>query len=104
MFAENFNRICRARGTTPTALVLKMGLTSAKVTMWNNGSLPKQDTLLRLAKELECSVMDFFKDEDAPIFEESLNDDERDIIKVYRAMDRRTKHEFMAIVYQYETK
>ena len=61
-FKDNFKRICNERGTTPTALLRNMGITTSKVTMWNKGALPKEDMLLRLAKELNCSVMDFFMD------------------------------------------
>ena len=106
MFAENFNRICAERGTTPTALVKRMGLSSAKVTMWNNGSLPKPEMLVRLAQELQCSVVDFFVEDDSLIArsESDLNEDEQEIIRVYRSLDRRTKHEFMVAVYEYENK
>ena len=103
MFADNFKRICNERGTTPTALVTSLGLSSAKVTIWNNGSLPKQEVLVLLAKTLRCSVMDFFADTDHLTPTESqLDDDELDIIRVYRLLDRRAKHEFMARVYDYE--
>ena len=103
MFAENFKRICNERGTTPTALVTSLGLSSAKVTLWNNGSLPKPEILVLLAKTLRCSVMDFFADTDqlTPV-ESQLDDDELDIIRVYRLLDRRAKHEFMAKVYEFE--
>ena len=60
---------------------------------------------MRLANHLGCSVMDFFAEEDeihTAIKPE--NDDESDIIRVYRLLDRRTKHEFMTMVYEYESK
>ncbi len=104
-FATNFNRICREKGTTPTALMKTMGVSTSKVNLWNNGSLPKQDMLIRLAKELGCSVMDFFADEDdiaAQAVAEPKDEDEGDIIRVYRMLDRKAKHEFMAMVYEYE--
>ena len=63
-FATNLKRICTERGTSPTALLKSMGVATSKVALWNGGSLPKQEMLVRLAKELNCSVMDFFADED----------------------------------------
>lgn len=51
-FQENLNRICKEQGTTLTALVKRMGLSTSKVSRWNEGALPKQEMLLRLAKEL----------------------------------------------------
>lgn len=99
-FAENLNRICKEQGTTPTALCKKLGLSTSKVAAWNGGSIPKQEIMLKLAQELECSVMDFFAD---GMSMSSLDDDEIDIIRVYRSLDRRSKHSFMSTVYEYET-
>lgn len=105
-FAENFNRICREKGTTPTALLKKMGVATSKVAMWNAGSLPKEDMMVRLADELGCYVMDFFAEEsesrEVPIIEEPTDEDEADILRIYRSLSRRSKHEFMTMVYQYE--
>lgn len=33
-----------------------------------------------------------------------LNEDEQDILRIYRSLARRDKHEFMTMVYNYETK
>lgn len=99
-FAENLNRICKEKGTTITAICKKHGVSTSKVAAWNKGSLPKADMMVLLAQELECSVMDFFAD-GVPM--SSLDDDEMDIIRIYRSLDRRTKHAFMAVVYEYET-
>lgn len=104
-FATNFNRICKEKGTSPTALVKALGVSTSKVNLWNNGSLPKQEMLIRLAQELGCSVMDFFADEDEIIAKQTAepkDEDENDIIRVYRMLDRRAKHEFMSMVYEYE--
>lgn len=99
-FKDNFNRICREQGTTPTALLKAHGIATNKVTAWNNGSLPKEEMLVNLAKWLECSVMDFFADEDD--LENQLSADEKDILRVFRSLDRRMKHEFMSEVFEYE--
>lgn len=106
-FKENFNRICREKGTTPTALCKKLGESTSKVSAWNNGSLPKEEMMLRLAQELGCSVMDFFADdeyENSNSVIEPADDDEFDILRIYRRLDRRAKHEFMAMVYEFEGK
>ena len=104
-FATNFRRICQEKGTTPTKVCLSLGLSSSKVNMWNNGSLPKQPVLVKLAQELECSVMDFFADEVAlQKMEFALDEDEQDIIRLFRMLSRKEKHEFMSKVYWYEEK
>lgn len=103
-FEENLKRICKDRGTTPTAIMKKWGLSTSKVSAWYKGSLPKQEVLIRLANELDCSVMDFFSDEEDLIEKEIVpdNEDEKDILRIYRSLPRRAKHEFMTMVYGFE--
>lgn len=101
-FAENLKRICDCRGTTPTSLLKELGLSTSKVTLWNNGSLPKYDLMRRLAEALNCSVQDFFAEQPECQNDPVLTDDEQDILRVFRALDRRAKHEFMSMVYEYE--
>ena len=111
-FGDNLKRICTERGTSPTALLKSMGVATSKVAMWNSGSLPKQEMLVRLAKELNCSVMDFFAD-DADLAAqnsnktntdtEPKNEDESDIFRIFRSLSRRAKHEFISMVYEFET-
>ena len=117
-FAENLNRICREKETTPTTILKEMGVATNKVTLWNNGALPKQDMMVRLAHHLGCSVMDFFADEssdkkpvavgvtttDSTLVEFALDEDEVDIIRLFRKLSRQQKHECMAQVYLYEKK
>lgn len=64
IFAENLKRICKHRGTTPTAIMKKWGMSTSKVSAWYKGSLPKEEMLVLLAKELKCTVKDFFADEE----------------------------------------
>jgi len=105
-FAQNLKRICNARGTTPTAVLKKMGVATSKVAMWNSGSLPKQEMLVRLAEELNCSVMDFFMTEEEVAEQERtdniLDEDEKEIVRIFRMLPRRDRHEFMNAVYEFE--
>lgn len=112
-FSENLNRICKERGTTITTLLKEIGLSTSKTTLWNNGSLPKQEVMLTLARKLNCSVMDFFADEEDLIKRDALleaatpgavvlDEDEKDIIRVFRELSNREKHLVMAQVYKTE--
>lgn len=105
-FAENLKRICTERGTTPTAILRKLGVATSKVSMWNKGSLPKPEMMTRLAKELNCSVMDFFADEEDLLPSATtgiiLDEDEKELVRIFRALGRREKHEFMSIAYEFE--
>lgn len=105
-FRENINKICKTRGTTLSAVTRSMGLSTSKVTAINNGSIPKEELLVSLAKTLNCSVMDFFRDE----VEEKqsvdqlavLSDDEQDVIEIFRSMSREDKHIMLARMYEYK--
>lgn len=109
-FATNFKRICEERGTSPTRVVLEMGLSSSKVNLWNNGAMPKADVLIKLAQKLECDIFDFFEGEDDIVppkkettnVEFALDEDEKDIIRLFRMLDRKQKHEFMSKAYAFE--
>lgn len=111
-FATNFKRICKERGTSPTRVCLDIGLSSSKVNLWNNGAMPKADVLIKLARKLECDIFDFFEGEEeidalrpsVSNVEFALDDDEKDIINLYRKLSRKEKHEFMAKIYWYENK
>ena len=101
-FATNLKRICNEKGTSPTRVCLELGLSSNKVNLWNNGSLPKQPVLIQLARHLDCTVMDFFTDELENREVVELTDDEKDIIRVFRLLTRQQKHSFMAEAYIFE--
>ena len=53
-FATNFKKICLAKGTSPTRVCIDLGLSTSKVALWNGGSIPKADVLIKIAKHLEC--------------------------------------------------
>lgn len=104
-FRENINRICIQRGTNLTAVVKQVKGSSSFTSAINKGSLPKEDEMVEMAKILHCSVLDFFMDEeDLAPQNEPQNEDEKDILRIYRSLSRRTKHEFMAMVYEFENR
>lgn len=105
MFAENIKHICSERGTNLTAVVKEVKGSSSFVTAINNGSLPKEHELIEMARILECTVADFFDEtQEQRLAREPQNDDEADILRIYRQLERRTKHEFMAMVYSFENR
>lgn len=102
-FAENINRICAKKGTNLTALVKTIKGSSSFATAINTkGSLPKESEMLEMARLLGCSVMDFFADEED--LHELTNEDEEDILRIYRGLSRRAKHEFMSMAYEFENR
>lgn len=104
-FADNIKRICAEKGTNLTSIVKQVKGSSSFTTQINHGSLPKEREMVEMAKLLGCSVMDFFTDEEditQPITPQ--NEDEQDILNIYRSLPRRAKHEFMSMVYDFENK
>jgi hypothetical protein len=105
-FYTNFKRICDEKNTTPTGVCKALGLSTSKVNLWSNGSLPKQEVMVVLARHLECHVMDFFADDEQAVsisnVEFALDEDEQDIIRLFRMLPRPRKHEFMVKAYEYE--
>lgn len=65
MFFENFARICKEKGTSPTVVVSKLGMSKNTASYWKkNGNLPNDEQLQEMANILNCDVADFFSRSD----------------------------------------
>ncbi len=51
-----FDRLCKANGTSATALAIKLGLSKGNTTSWKKGGNPSADILIKMADELNCTV------------------------------------------------
>lgn len=112
-FRENINRLCAEKGTTLTAVVKSIKGSSSFVTSINNGSLPKEKEMVEMAQILGCTVLDFFADEgDVPVeigqtvpaTYDDLDEDELEVIRLFRTLTNRERHLFMAQAYSFEEK
>ena len=68
----------------------------------NKGQIPTEEQLLALSRALNCSVMDFFEDEekDAPTVDYVYqNEDEQILIEGYRNMPKSQQYKLMAYYY-----
>lgn len=99
-FKENINRICKEQHTFLTTVVKEVGLSTSKATAINNGYLPKESIMNQLAERLNCKVADFFATEHDLM--RDLDDDEKDLITIFRKLNRKKKHEFMSIAYDFD--
>ena len=73
MFSENFERICRLNGMTPSAVVQKVGRSKSTASDWKrNHTLPKESELIQFAEILHCEVSDFFRDPEKPFFRSEI--------------------------------
>jgi len=99
-FAENLNRLCKEQNTYLTTVLKGLGFSSSKVTAINRGQIPNNEADLKaIAAALHCSVIDLFWD-DEPMTEPQ-DEDEQDILDMFRTLSRREKHEFMSMVYEF---
>ncbi len=65
MFYENFERLCKENGTSPSAALVSLGKSRSLASAWKrNGTIPKSEELVELAELLHCRVADFF---DSPV-------------------------------------
>lgn len=104
-FADNINRICKEKGTNLTDVIKKVKGSSSFATAINKGSLPKEKEMAEMAKILNCSVMEFFSDSETVEKykqQSQLSDDEKDIIRIFRMLNRPQQHTFMAAMYECE--
>ena len=98
MFFEQLKRLCALKGTTPTALVKKVGLSSSNVKSWKRGTSPKKDVLEKLAKELDVPVSAFF---DSVVEKQTqLQAEELELLEVYRKLCKSCKRQLMGKAYE----
>ena len=95
-FKDNINRLCKLHGTNLTSLIKECGFSSSKATAINKGQIPTEEQLLALSKALNCSVMDFFADEEDFI---AKDDDEQILIEGYRSLPKSQQLRLLAYYY-----
>lgn len=95
MFYEQLNEICKQRGTTPSGLLRKLGLSTSKVSAWKRGSTPKAAILERLAHELDVSVDVFFGENS-----QTISEDENELLTVFRSLSKPWQRQLMGKAYE----
>lgn len=56
MFYDNLNELCKSKGTTVTALLKELNISTSKGTAWKKGRVPKGDILSKLAAYFSVST------------------------------------------------
>lgn len=89
VFFEQFDMLCKSNNTTPTEFVKNiLQLSTSKVTLWKNGSLPKPEVLTQIAKYFNVSVGYLF---DGETRYDSIPLDEQQLLTDYRTVDSVSK-------------
>ncbi|MEG2096744.1 MAG: helix-turn-helix transcriptional regulator [Pseudoflavonifractor sp.] len=55
MFIDNLKAVCLKKGTSPTALLKSLGMSTSSVTSWKKGVAPSVGTVYRIAEVLGVS-------------------------------------------------
>lgn len=89
MFYDNFLALCEKKGISPSRAVTDMGMNRSIATFWKNGTVPKMDTLTRIADYFEVSVGFLVDGADTEKKAPALTEkDRRDVAKdVYKIME-----------------
>ena len=66
MFYQRLHRICKEKGTTVTKMVKEIGLSSANLSNWKNGRLPKTEIAFKIANYLDVSIYDLMGEPNVP--------------------------------------
>lgn len=56
MFYDNLKAACKAKGISPSALALSLGMSKDNVTKWKQGQLPSTGTLQKISESLGVST------------------------------------------------
>lgn len=105
-FGNNLKRLCIIKKTSPSKLCKSLGLSTSKVNAWYRGSVPKISIMQMMADELGCQIKDFFVDDETEMLlpNQETSEDIEEMLRIYNELSRREKHEFMSMVYSFETK
>ena len=64
MFYDILKRVCKQRGTSPSAAAQAIGMSKSNVTGWKKGQSPKILTVARLARELNVPIAALIDEDD----------------------------------------
>lgn len=56
MFWDTFTELCKERGKKPNPVAAELGISSASVTKWKTGSIPRGNTLKKIADYFGVSI------------------------------------------------
>ena len=91
MFYDRLKAVCKERGTTVTAMLKELGLSTGGTGYWKKGQLPKGDVLAAIADYLQTSI-------DYLIFGEyrcNLNAEQLHLLELYEATPDYAKYKVL---------
>lgn len=134
MFYRNVSNLCKERRTTITKMSLDIGLSNAAASSWKKGAIPKADTLQKIADYFSVStdyllsggsdtnVGTISNVRESVVLQgttgnntinnganvakpaDTLTDQEREVLRIFRALSMRTKSAVLLNLYELEDK
>lgn len=84
-FWDRLVALCEANRTTPTTVVKELNIAPSGVTKWKCGSVPRDTTILKLARYFDVTVGYLKGDEDAPI-EKRLSEQAVELLSIFEQL------------------
>ena len=97
MFKEKFTRLCIEKGESPSAVCVKLGLSNAIYSKWDENSVPRKSTLIKFADYFGVDVS-YFDEKEGPPGEipEGLDKTCAKIITIYSNLEENQKSEALS--------
>ena len=86
-----FDKLCKEKHTTPTALALQLGLSKGNTSSWKKGGNPSADVLIKLADELNCTVDLLLGRNKKNLPAVELTTDEQELLEYFNKLSDKSK-------------
>ena len=120
MFYENVKELCHQRRTNITTLVKELGMSTSMPTGWKNGTIPKSDTVQKIADYFGVTT-DYLLRDHSPLSASNVRDSvvlqgngdmgaapsqlteqEEEVMRIFRSLDMRKKTSVLSYLYELE--
>lgn len=88
MFYKQLELLCKQNETSVSAVIQHLGMSKGSITSWKNGVVPKGDSIIKLAEYFNVSI-DYLLT--GKITNDTLQDDELELLSLYRALSQSGK-------------
>jgi transcriptional regulator with XRE-family HTH domain len=101
MFYTNFTNSCKVRGTSPTALLKKLKISTSKLTAWKNGSMPNSEFLIPISECLQVSIDFLLTGKEHVVNTDPLTSTEQNLLSSFRSLREYDKGRIMGKIEEY---
>lgn len=91
MFYDRLRELCKEKGTTLSAVLKELGLSTGSTGTWKKGQLPKGDILVKIAEYLNTSIDYIVLGE----YKADLTNEEKHLLELYRMTPDRAKYKLI---------